>query len=173
MTLASYASDLSSEGLGSLTEDNSGTGFALSIEAGKQFDLGSKLSVIPQGQLSLSSVSFDEFTDEAYGATVSLNDAVSQQLRLGLEFEMQEHEARQLYGIVNLYHEFGAGSEVDVAGASLATENEPWAIGLGFGGTYAWTDRLAVFGEASYATGLTTFGDTSAFTLNAGLNMTF
>ncbi|WP_299776093.1 autotransporter outer membrane beta-barrel domain-containing protein, partial [uncultured Tateyamaria sp.] len=58
VTVSSYSSDLSSDGRGSLTEGNSGTGFALSIEAGQQLDLGSRLTVIPQAQLSLSSVTF-------------------------------------------------------------------------------------------------------------------
>ena len=173
MTLASYTSDLASDRLGTLTEGNSGTGYALSIEAGQQFDLGTGLVVIPQAQLSLSSVAFSDFDGERYGEQVALEDAASRQLRLGLEFGAQEQEARRLYGIVNLFHEFGAGSAVDVAGASLTTQSEPWAIGLGIGGNYALTNRLDIFGEASYATGLTTFGETTALNLNAGLIMTF
>ncbi len=172
-TWTSYASDLTSDSLGTLTEGNSGTGYALSIEAGQQFDLGTGMTVIPQAQLSLSSVAFTDFASEARREQVALSDAASQQLRLGLEFGGQGPEARRLYGIVNLFHEFGAGSAVDVAGASLTTESEPWAVGVGLGGNYAWNDRVDLFGEASYATGLSTAGDTSALGVNAGLKVMF
>ena len=179
--LASYASDLSSDSFGTLTEGNSGTGLALSIEAGRQFDLGARLSVIPQAQLSLSSVGFEDFTSErregaqgeAQQEQVALSEATSQRLRLGLEFGEQDPGASGLYGMVNLFHEFGAGSEVEVDDASLTTEHEPWAVGVGLGGTYAWNDRVDLFGEASYATGLSNAGETSTLSASAGLKVTF
>ncbi len=171
---ASYSSDLDADRIGSLTEGNGGTGYALSIEAGQQLDLGSRLTVIPQAQLSFSSVAFDDFTSEAVTEErVTLEDASSQQLRLGLEFGPQDQGASGVYGIVNLYHEFGAGSEVTVAGATLTTESEPWAVEVGIGGTYAWSDRVDFFGEASYATGLSNAGDTSALSASAGIKVMF
>ena len=179
--LASYTSDLSSDSLGTLTEGNSGTGLALSIEAGQRLDLGSRLTVIPQAQLSLSSVAFSDFTSErregpqgeAQQEQVALSEATSQRLRLGLEFGEQDPGASGLYGMVNLFHEFGAGSEVEVDEASLTTEHEPWAVGFGLGGTYAWSDRVDLFGEASYATGLSNAGDVSALSASAGFKMVF
>ena len=179
--LASYASDLSSDSLGTLTEGNSGTGLALSIEAGQRLDLGSRLTVIPQAQLSLSSVTFSDFMSErregpqgeAQQEQVALSEATSQRLRLGLEFGEQDPGASGLYGMVNLYHEFGAGSEVEVDGASLTTEHEPWAVGVGLGGTYAWNDRVDLFGDVAYATGLSNAGDTSTLSASAGLKVTF
>ncbi|MBF9052530.1 hypothetical protein GTF97_21400, partial [Roseobacter sp. HKCCD8767] len=58
-------------------------------------------------------------------------------------------------------------------GASLTSENEAWALGVGLGGTYAWNDRVDLFGEASYATGLSNAGDTSALSASAGLKVVF
>ncbi|MDX8355668.1 autotransporter outer membrane beta-barrel domain-containing protein, partial [Cognatiyoonia sp. IB215182] len=173
VTLTSYTSDLSSDRLGTLTEGNSGTGYALSLEAGQQLDLGTRLTVTPQSQLSLSSVTFSDFTSEAHQEAVALSDASSQQLRLGLEVAAQERGESGLYGIVNLYHEFGAGSEVEVAGTSLTTEREPWTLGAGLGGSYVLSERVDLFGEASYATGLSNAGDTSALSANAGLKVVF
>ena len=181
LTWTSYASDLSSDSFGTLTEGNSGTGYALSIEAGQRLDLGSRLTVIPQAQLSLSSVGFSDFTSErregpqgeAQQEQVALSEATSQRLRLGLEVGEQDPGASGLYGMVNLFHEFGAGSEVEVDGASLTTEHEPWAVGVGLGGTYAWNDRVDLFGEASYATGLSNAGETSTLSASAGLKITF
>ena len=181
LTWTSYSSDLSSDSLGSLTEGHSGTGYALSIEAGQRLDLGSRLTVIPQAQLSLSSVTFSDFTSErregpqgeAQQEQVALREATSQRLRLGLEFGEQDPGASGLYGMVNLFHEFGAGSEVEVDGASLTTEHEPWAVGVGLGGTYAWSDRVDLFGEASYATGLSNAGETSTLSASAGLKVVF
>ncbi len=173
VTMTSYTSDLTADRFGTLIEDNSGTGFALSMEAGQEFDLGTGMTVVPQAQLSFSSVGFDDFEGERYGEQVTFEDATSQQLRLGLEFGAQEQGANGLYGIVNLYHEFGAGSEVDVAGTSLTTEGESWAVGAGLGGSYALTERVDLFGEAAYATGLSNAGDTSALSANAGIKMLF
>ena len=179
--LASYASDLSSDSFGTLTEGNSGTGLALSIEAGQRLDLGSRLTVIPQAQLSLSSVAFSDFTSEpregpqgeAQQEQVALSEATSQRLRLGLEVGEQDPGASGLYGMLNLFHEFGAGSEVEVDGASLTTEHEPWAVGVGLGGTYAWNDRVDLFGDVAYATGLSNAGETSTLSASAGLKVTF
>ena len=68
---------------------------------------------------------------------MTLEDAVSQQLRLGLEFGAQDQGASGVYGMVNLYHDFGSGSEVRVGPASLTSETEAWALGFGIGGSYA------------------------------------
>ncbi|MDX8355831.1 autotransporter outer membrane beta-barrel domain-containing protein [Cognatiyoonia sp. IB215182] len=173
VTLSSYTSDLTSDRLGTLIEGNSGTGYALSLEAGQQLDLGTRLTVTPQSQLSLSSVTFSDFTSEAHQEAVALSDASSQQLRLGLEVAGQERGESGLYGIVNLYHEFGAGSEVEVAGTSLTTEREPWTLGAGLGGSYVLTERVDLFGDVAYATGLSNAGDTSALSANAGLKVVF
>ncbi|MDX8355325.1 autotransporter outer membrane beta-barrel domain-containing protein [Cognatiyoonia sp. IB215182] len=173
VTLTSYTSDLTADRLGTLTEGNSGTGYALSLEAGQQLDLGTRLTVTPQSQLSLSSVTFSDFTSEAHQEAVALSDASSQQLRLGLEVAAQERGESGLYGIVNLYHEFGAGSEVEVAGTSLTTEREPWTLGAGLGGSYVLSERVDLFGDVAYATGLSNAGDTSALSANAGLKVVF
>ena len=45
--------------------------------------------------------------------------------------------------------------------------------GWPFGGRYAWTDRVDLFGEASYATGLGNAGDASALSASAGLKVVF
>ena len=175
VTYTSYESDLVSTELGNLMSGNSGTGLALSIEAGKQFELASGLALIPQAQLSLSSVAFDDFTGPM-GELVTLTDADSKQLRLGLEFGQFTARAdggQRLYGIVNVFHEFGAGSGVDVSGVPLTTAGESWAAGFGFGGSYTWEDRYAIFGEATYATGLSAIGDSSAFSANFGFKMMF
>ncbi|NNY64379.1 hypothetical protein GTE87_19565, partial [Roseobacter sp. HKCCD8499] len=58
-------------------------------------------------------------------------------------------------------------------GASLTSENEAWALGVGIGGTYAWSDRVDFFGEASYASGLGNAGDASALSASAGLKVVF
>ncbi|NNV83565.1 autotransporter outer membrane beta-barrel domain-containing protein [Roseobacter sp. HKCCD6547] len=88
-------------------------------------------------------------------------------------FWAQDQGASCLYGMVDLYHDFGSGSEVRVGSASLTSENEAWALGVGLGGRYAWTDRVDLFGEASYATGLGNAGDASALSASAGLKVVF
>ncbi|MBB4440091.1 hypothetical protein M2310_003025 [Rhizobium leguminosarum] len=46
----------------------------------------------------------------------------------------------KLYGIDNLYHAFLAGSDVDVSGTSLVSENQALWGGLGVGGLLSWSD---------------------------------
>ena len=58
-----YTSNLSSDLLGTLTDDNGGRGQAFSIEAGKRISIGGKLSVTPQVQTVYSNVRFDRFVD--------------------------------------------------------------------------------------------------------------
>ena len=63
--------------------------------------------------------------------------------------------------------------EVDLSGRSLTTESVHWAVGVGLGGRYVWSDRVDLFGEASYPTGLSNAGDTSALSANAGIKVVF
>jgi outer membrane autotransporter protein len=172
---ASYDSDLTSAtALGSLASGNGGTGFALSMEAGKAYQLASGFTFIPQVQLSQSTVSFDDFTTA--NSTVALTDASSTQLRLGVEFDHHVAQAegeQRFYGIANLFHEFGAGSEVDVSGVSLTNEGDSWAAGVGVGGSYAWNDQSSLYGEATFATALGAIGETYDLSLNAGLKKQF
>jgi outer membrane autotransporter protein len=162
-----YDSDVTSDQLGALIEDNDGTGYGLSIEAGRKFAIASNWSMTPQAQLAWSSVDYDGFTD-GFATDVLLDGSDSLVGRLGItaDYEAFGQDASgrvtrsHFYGIGNLYYDFEDGSTVDVAGVSLTSENEALWGGLGIGGTYNWADdKYSVYGEALVKTGLENFGD--------------
>ncbi len=105
--------------------------------------LTSQWSLTPQAQLAYSSVRFDSFTDQ-YGADVSLDDGDSLTGRLGIsaDYDGDWKDASgkinrvKLYGIANLYHDFLNGSDVDVSGTSLVSENQAL-----WGAVLAWAAR--------------------------------
>ncbi|MBY3413118.1 autotransporter outer membrane beta-barrel domain-containing protein [Rhizobium laguerreae] len=175
-----YDSDLKSSTLQtSLADGNDGFGYGLSIEAGQRIALTSQWSLTPQAQLAYSSVRFDSFTD-GYGADVSLDDGDSLTGRLGVsaDFDSEWKDASgktsrsTVYGIANLYYDFLDGSDVDVSGTSVVSENQAIWGGLGIGGSLSWSDeRYAAHGEAFARTSLKDFGDSSAIGAQIGFSV--
>lgn len=166
-----YDSDLLSATAGrSLVKGNGGMGYGLSIEAGQRLTLSENWSLTPQAQLAYSSVDFDDFTD-AFGAGISLGSSESLIGRLGLavnhDTEWQEQDGStsraHVYGIANLYYDFGDGSVVDVAGTGFSSGDSQLQGGLGIGGSINWADdRYSLFGEANFSTNLENFGNNNA-----------
>ncbi|WSH63399.1 autotransporter outer membrane beta-barrel domain-containing protein [Rhizobium ruizarguesonis] len=175
-----YESDLKSSTLHTtLADGNDGFGYGLSVEAGQKIALTDQWSLTPQVQLAYSSVRFDDFTD-AYGAAVSLDDGDSLTGRLGIsaDYDRDWKDASgrtsraKLYGIANLYYDFLDGSNVDVSGTSLVSENHALWGGLGMGGSLSWADdRYAAYGEAFARTSLQDFGDSNAFGAKVGFSV--
>lgn len=167
-----YSSDLKSSTLHTtLADDNDGFGYGLSVEAGQKIALTNRWSLTPQAQLAYSSVRFDDFTD-AYGAAASLDDGDSLTGRLGIsaDYDSDWKDASgkisrsKLYGIANLYYDFLDGSDVDVSGTKLISENQALWAGVGMGGSLSWADdRYVAYGEAFARTSLKDFGDSNAF----------
>ncbi len=168
-----YDSDLSTKA----GSNNHGWSSALSLEAGKRFELGSGWAVVPQAQLAWTHVDFESFTD-IYGNRNELGAGDSLKGRVGLRLEKLDSwksadgqlRRMQLYGIANLTYEFLGDTKVDVAGASFAQSRRKLWGELGAGGTYSWNDKWSVYGEASYATALSKgFGDDYTVKGTAGI----
>jgi len=180
-----YDSDLRSDELGSLVDGNDAFGYALSIEAGQQFELASGLSITPQAQLVYSSVDFDSFEQALDGtnvASVSLLDGESLRGRVGLALDKQSSwqaengtlSRSQIYGIANLYYEFLDGTVVDVSDVSLANKEDRFWGGLGAGASHNWQDdTYSVYGEALVTTSLENFGDSYELKGTAGFRIRF
>lgn len=175
-----YMSDLSSAlARTSLTDDNDGFGYTLSLEGGKRIAIDPAWSVTPQAQLVYSNVDFDAFTD-AFGARVSLDRGESLQGRLGLALDHENSwqndngtlNRTHVYGIANLYYEFLEGTRVDVSGTSFASRNDRVWGGVGVGGTYNWDDdKYSIYGEGLVNTSLNNFGDSYSVKGQAGFRM--
>ncbi|MDP1582741.1 MAG: autotransporter outer membrane beta-barrel domain-containing protein [Bradyrhizobium sp.] len=175
-----YRSDLSSALAGSMIHGNAGFGYAFSAEIGKRFAVGNGWSLTPQAQLAYSKVDFENFTDR-FGALVSLHNADSLLGRAGLSLNHQKtwNDAGQIvrsdiYGIANLRYEFLDGTNVDVAGTSIASANDRLWGSIGGGGSYSWANgRYAVFGEVSYNASLNDSSDNRSYKGTGGFRATW
>ncbi|WP_458789676.1 autotransporter family protein [Yoonia sp. MH D7] len=175
LNVTKFDSDLSSATLGGLTNGNDGTGYAASVELGQGFPVGQNTTLIPQAQLTYSSVNFDDFTGP-YGERVSLDDGESLQLRLGIaaEHEVTTADSQQLlYGIFNLYREFDGGIQIDVSGVKQSSEGDDWSAKVGLGGQYTWSEAYPAYGEVSYATGVENLGDSRRVQASLGVRIDF
>ncbi|MFK4808572.1 autotransporter outer membrane beta-barrel domain-containing protein [Devosia sp. ZW T5_3] len=162
-----FNSDLSSDWVGSLTSDNGGLGYALSIEAGQRVNVSENWTVIPQAQLVYSNVRFDGFTDP-FGAQVGGGSADTLVGRFGLAVEYSNSwtsEAGQsqraaVYGIANLHYDFLDGASTNVSGTEVGSQNDPLRGEIGLGGSYNWNDdKFSLYGEISASSSLNNFGD--------------
>ncbi|WP_033074182.1 autotransporter-associated beta strand repeat-containing protein [Sphingopyxis sp. MWB1] len=175
-----YRSDLASDVLGTLIDNNHGSGETFSLEVGKRSPVGGGLSVTPQIQMIYSHVRFGSFTDpsEAY---VSSDMSGSLQTRWGIALDHQRiwdgsDGARRshLYGIVNLRYEWLDGSIVGVSGTPLARRDERLWGEVGIGGSYSWSDdRFTLFTELSLDTAIDDFGDSNSLRGDTGFRMKF
>ena len=75
----------------------------------------------------------------------------------------------QVYGIANLYYDFLDGSEVNIGGSNLKQKNARFWGEVGVGGTFAFNDKVSLYGEARYATSLENFGKSYNVGGNVGL----
>jgi fibronectin-binding autotransporter adhesin len=171
-----YESELNSRVAGELADGLGGSGYGLSIEAGKQIALGGALSLTPQAQLSYAQVDFDDFADP-FGADVSLARSEALQGRLGLSLDHRREWTRQdglpaqshIYGIANLYYAVDAENEVDVAGTRIFNDPDQLWGGLGVGGSYNVSGgKHALFAEGAVNTSLENFGDSHSVTGTIG-----
>ncbi|WP_051094032.1 autotransporter outer membrane beta-barrel domain-containing protein [Kaistia granuli] len=158
--IAWFDTDLSADGVGKLVDGNNGTGYALSVELGKELAVTPGWTVTPQAQLAYASADFDDFVDP-YGAAVSLSKGESMEGRIGVALGRdstgQDASGRatrtHVYGITSLTYEFLDGATVAVSGVDLVAEPQKFGAELGLGGTYNWGDeRYALHGEALAST---------------------
>jgi outer membrane autotransporter protein len=165
-----YISDLSSMLTGTMTSDNSGIGYAFSIEGGKRIEIGNGWSITPQAQLTYSAVSFSDFADR-FGALVSLN-ADSLLGRVGVAVNHLrtwrdgngQLTSADVYGIANVHYEFLNGTSVIVSGTNFASANDRLWGSIGGGGTYSWSSgKYSLYGEVSYNTSLSNVGDSNSY----------
>lgn len=175
-----YNSDLTSTiAQTGLIGGNHGFGYALSVESGKRWAINPEWSVTPQAQLVYSKVDFDSYLD-VYDATVRLDKGDSLQGRLGMTIDHETSwqnvhdttDRAHVYSIANLYYEFLNGTQVDVAGTSLASKKERLWGGLGLGGSYNWNnDKYSLYGEGLVNTSLNNLGDNYSVKGNVGFRM--
>ncbi|MGV0879916.1 autotransporter outer membrane beta-barrel domain-containing protein [Martelella sp. FLE1502] len=177
-----YSSELKAVGIGPSPDDSNAFGYALSLEAGQNFDAGNGFSLTPQAQLSFANVGIDSFTGP-FSDYVSFSDGQSLLGRVGLALQKQSNrqnvngQARQsqIYGIANLYYEFlGETTARLMDRYDLAADLDAFTGEVGFGGSIDWdSDKVnySAFAEVTVSTGFST--GTYGYGGNVGLKIRF
>lgn len=121
-----YKSDLTSyTATRTLVPNNRGFGYSLSAETGVRIDVGDGFALIPQAQLTYSSVSFNTFRD-TFGARISPRRSEDLSARLGFETHFENfwqtddgQEGASLYSVANLHYALLSNNEVSVSGVNI------------------------------------------------------
>ncbi|WP_395397577.1 autotransporter outer membrane beta-barrel domain-containing protein [Novosphingobium sp. BL-8A] len=166
-----FDSTLKSATLGTLAKGNDGNGQAYSLELGKQWSLGGRLSLTPQVQMVYSTVDFDRFVDP-YGASVSSKLGDSLKTRWGLSLDRQDATSK-VYAVASLSYEWLDGTVADVSDTAIARQNDRLWGELGLGANVMLGNGLTLYAEASGKTATHDFGDSYALKANAGLRLAF
>lgn len=168
-----FDSDLASRQLGRRADGAKGDGHVVSLEVGKALASGGGLRFTPQAQLSYAKADFDGFAD-TFGAAVSNDRGGSLIGRVGLAVDHDWSSGGTAYLVANVRHEFMDGLRADVSGVRLENRLESTWGDLAAGGAYSWGHgRFAVYGQATAATSLSSFGDSYEVGGSAGFRMSF
>ncbi|WP_318909720.1 autotransporter outer membrane beta-barrel domain-containing protein [Shinella zoogloeoides] len=170
-----YGSDLRSELLGILANNNGGQAEAFSVEVGKRLSVDENLGITPQFQMVYSNVRFDRFVDPA-GAVVTADGNDSLMTRWGVAFDYQsswEGRNSRAYGIANLSYEWLDGTQASVAGTAIQHASERLTAEIGLGASMDLQSNIALYGEVLAGTPISSFGKSYALKGNLGLRMQF
>lgn len=150
-----YRSNLRSTGATqTLANDNHGFGYALSTETGVRIILNNHFFIIPQAQLTYSSVTFDPFLD-SLGARISPRRSKNLAARFGLEtnygtfWETRDGRASaNIYSVMNLHYNLHGSNKINVSGVNFYGKEPRAKASFGLGGSLNWGDgKFAIHGE--------------------------
>ncbi|MBD2796311.1 autotransporter outer membrane beta-barrel domain-containing protein, partial [Xenorhabdus sp. 18] len=179
-----FGNDLNSKTASRHLGDNkSALGYALSLEAGRQFDVSPEWSLTPQAQLAFSTVKMNDFHD-TFGTKIRFDQSESMKLRLGTTIDYRQkwrddqgkdEKSANLYGLFNIRQELlGRNDAVDVANVDFHGGNDRTWAETGVGGSYSWNDNNSlVYGQTSINTSLNNFADSYELSAKIGLKATW
>ena len=171
-------STLSSPTLGAFLTDHTAMSYGLSVEAGKEMAISETWTLIPQVQLSYSTVEADDATD-GFGNDITLR-AESLQLRGGVEAVNRETweesdgttSRRDIRIGAHVTQELSPEQTITVAGTDLTSQAEATMAEITLGGTYNWKDdSRSIYGEISAAAALDNPGDNNSIRGTVGLRV--
>ncbi|MDQ8049624.1 autotransporter outer membrane beta-barrel domain-containing protein [Luteibacter sp.] len=136
-----------------------GSGWNGSLEAGYPFKFDGGWELEPQLQLTRQHIALRDQTDTD-GATTRFNDLSQTIGRAGVRFDRtwvtDSGSKATPYARVNYIKGWGGSSSVNVGaeGYDISQQFAGGAFGrmveVGLGGTYAWTNRISLYGEADW-----------------------
>lgn len=163
-----FESDLVSSTAGrSMANGIDATGYAASLEIGRNIGVGSNWSLVPQAQVIYTALRSHDFTDQ-FEANVAFDTNDSLRTRIGVSPSYEnrwvddsgQSSRVHAYGIANLYYNSMIDAEVDIEGVEITHSIDRWEGGIGFGGSYNWLDdKYSVYGELALETGLDDIGE--------------
>ncbi|MFC0246588.1 autotransporter outer membrane beta-barrel domain-containing protein, partial [Falsochrobactrum ovis] len=175
-------SDISSSTLNrNLVNSVKGKGYALSVEAGQVYAINQAWTLIPNGQITWSQTSLDEFSDPFY-AQVSFDRPQALTARGGIRIEYGQSwldsqgfmNRGKLYGSAHLSHEFwgrNSGMLVSQEKIKLGHEGRSWGE-LGLGGVYSFqNDKFSIFGEFGFGGYLHDLAESYSLRSNLGFRV--
>ncbi|WP_170419557.1 beta strand repeat-containing protein [Ruegeria atlantica] len=137
-------------------EDINGSGFAASIEVGKEIPIaGTNSQIVPQAQLIYNEVR----SDDSATTGGSLTDGDTLTGRLGLRYQYFNASGNQFYSQVDWFHAFDNQTAVSFGGTELPTRRNRDRAQLTVGGQWQLSETGSLFGELSVSDG---FGGTSS-----------
>ena len=141
---------------------------SISLELGQEVALQDGWSVVPQAQLSYTSVGFDSFTGSDFGETVRLEAGDSLLARLGVSVDRAWAGAggteNRVYGMLNLTRELADGTSVSVGAQgfdALDFDRDPdgTRVELGLGGSFGLGNGSYLYGDVTASQGVDASGD--------------
>jgi fibronectin-binding autotransporter adhesin len=164
---------LSTDGAGEMADLSGISASGFSIEVGQRLSLGNGDSVIPQAQVSWTSMDGVTFTDQA-GNAVTISDQDRLTGRIGLAYEGampgQGFGGGKYLVSANLLHDFDPETSVTSFGETLVARAAPTRVELGLGGSLDLAPGSALAGRVNYATAL---GDRQHNEISAQVKLRF
>ncbi|MGU3577002.1 autotransporter outer membrane beta-barrel domain-containing protein [Brucellaceae bacterium C25G] len=166
-----------------LVKDNHAIGYVLSGETGHRIKVSADWMMVPQAQLSYSSVDFNSFktTFMSGHSYAKLDRADSLEVRIGLALDYQKrwtdeygNKSAHFYTVANYYRELLNGTTTDISGVKFSQQKARNRVGIGFGGNFHWDDdKSSIFGEVSLDTDLKNSLDTYKLKGRIGYKLSF
>ena len=165
--------------LGTLVDDNDGTGKAFSLEVGKRALVGGGLTVTPQIQMIYQDADFDSFADPS-DAQISSGKGDSLKTRWGISLDHQKEwessgttRRSHLSGLINVSYEWLDGTEANVSGTAIRNSNDRLWGEVALGGSLGLNDRVTIYSQASASSPFRDFGNDYSIKGVAGVRVAF
>lgn len=166
--------DISSSAGGQLISDHSAHSKAVSIEVGRSYSLGDKSRLVPQAEMTFTSLDAGNFIDSA-GTSVNLgkSDIVSGRIGLKYEFGSNKPVAGGFEGYIigNITHQFSQTTNAQFSAISTnASIDDTW-LEVGAGAiSYLKYNGPSIYGNLSYKS---SGSDNVGLQISGGLDFKF
>jgi outer membrane autotransporter protein len=124
----------------------------LSLETGIPVDLGGNWQIEPQAQLIYLHTRYDGFTDSVSDLPSYTADAVRGRIgaRISTHALSDDNSQSDLYGIVNMIHDFTNGSSMNINGSKVSDDFGFSGYDVGLGGAYTVSNSTALYAQTVY-----------------------